>query len=351
MPQSGEPRESTDKRDLSSREEKRIAREGVWGAETQVQEVEFPLVVANTGNEVFKFLPRPLPDLAPGVYVASYDTRDDEVFLRAHPIKVDSLIRAPGNAGDVLSREISLFWKMGKSFKDAGFLHRRGFFLYGSQGTGKSYIVQEICDRLVKAGGLVFICKNPRFLAMALEKYRRVNPHRPIVCVFDDIDSLIKDYGEDELLSMLDGKDVVDHVVNIATSNFPELLNRRLVSRPRRFDRLIRIGPPSLSVRRAYVRSKVKGALAEKIVRATANLSFASLAECVVSVCCMGHDLSETVERLEKMESSPPSSNEYKEASGNSIGFKTSSGSIDAEEDDSELEEIDDDDWALPSNY
>jgi ATP-dependent 26S proteasome regulatory subunit len=53
-------------------------------------------------------------------------------------------------------------------------------------------------------------------------------------------------------LSVLDGENQVDKVLNIATTNYPEKLDRRLVGRPRRFDRLIYIDMPNHVVRREY---------------------------------------------------------------------------------------------------
>ena len=45
--------------------------------------------------------------------------------------------------------------------------------------------------------------------------------------------------------------------VNLATTNYPEKLDRRIISRPRRFDRILRIDAPDARRREAYIAQKV----------------------------------------------------------------------------------------------
>jgi len=45
----------------------------------------------------------------------------------------------------------------------------------------------------------------------------------------------------------------VDKALNIASTNYPEKLDRRIISRPRRFDRILRIDAPDARVREAYL--------------------------------------------------------------------------------------------------
>src|SRR5262249_23195198 len=74
--------------------------------------------------------------------------------------------------------------------------------------------------------------------------FRQVEPDRPIVCVFEDIDAIIAVYGDSDLLQWLDGNQQVDRAGNLASTNYPEKLDRRIIARPRRFDRILRIATP-----------------------------------------------------------------------------------------------------------
>jgi SpoVK/Ycf46/Vps4 family AAA+-type ATPase len=118
-----------------------------------------------------------------------------------------------------------------------------------------------------------------------------------MVCVFEDIDAIIQHYGDSDLLQWLDGNHQVDKAVNIATTNYPEKLDRRIISRPRRFDRILRIDAPDARMREAYIARKVPeltGPELAKWVELSSDLPFAALAELVISVCCMGNELEES---------------------------------------------------------
>lgn len=91
-------------------------------------------------------------------------------------------------------------------------------------------------------------------------------------------------YGESELLSILDGENQISGVCNIATTNYPELLDKRIVGRPCRFDRVHRIK-----------KRLPKGAPIEEWVRRTDGLSIASISETIISVFCFGKTLDEAV--------------------------------------------------------
>ena len=43
-----------------------------------------------------------------------------------------------------------------------------------------------------------------------------------MICIFEDIDAIIQNYGDCVLLQWLDGHHQVDRVINLATTNYPE---------------------------------------------------------------------------------------------------------------------------------
>ena len=116
-----------------------------------------------------------------------------------------------------------------------------------------------------------------------MEVFRKIEPDRPVVCLFEDIDAIIETHGDSELLQWLDGSHQINKVINIATTNYPERLDRRIVSRPRRFDRIIKIESPTAAIRETYLSRKLpdlaaNGQLAHWVTM-TEGLSFAALAE------------------------------------------------------------------------
>lgn len=250
------------------------------------------------------------PLLPAGLYDA-HMTPAGAVF-KARTIQVDSLIGLAGSLPDQILDEIDAFWEKGKNFSRYGFLHRRGYMLWGKPGTGKSALVYQIIDGIVKKGNVAFFCQNPHSFMMCMAEFREVEPDRPMVCLFEDIDSIINHYGDEALLQWLDGNHMVNRVVSIATTNYPDRLDPRIVSRPRRFDRVLEIEAPDEAMRNAFFAKKVpdlSAAERQQWVTATDGLTFAALSEVVISVLCLENDLHETVERLRMMDRRVPISN------------------------------------------
>lgn len=300
---------------------------GIWDLEELEDKVTKPNQWGAVGSKTFKALTTTRKHLPAGAYSVTFDNNDQQPVYLQKEIKSDDLIRFAGSLADQILSEINDFWGRADVFKKMGFLHRRGYLLYGPQGTGKSSIVQRIIDDVIVRGGVVFVCDNPKFFAKGLTTFRKVEPDRPLVCVFEDIDAIIKRHGEDEILSILDGGNQVDKVLNLATTNYPELLDKRIISRPRRFDRVHKINVPDVDIRTAYLRLKLpKGEKLGDWVRETAGLSFAGMTEALISVTCLGNKLHPTIKILRDIEKGHPSSDDF--------GTKVGLGFEDGEDDD-----------------
>ncbi len=269
---------------------------------------------AITGEKVYQAVSTTTKALPPGVYSVTRDNMGHLLYVNINT-KVDNLMEFPDSVHDRILGEIEEFWSRAGKFADFGFLHRRGYLFYGPQGSGKTGIVNQIMARIVKAGDVVFLCQRPEFLIDGLLDFRKVEPSRRAVCVFEDIDAIVREYGEDRLLALLDGENQIDYVLNIATTNYPERLDKRLVARPRRFDRVEKIGMPNADVRRVYLASKLKLDVNDDEVTAWVNgtdgLSFAALAEAVISVKCLGNDFENTLKILRTMATGKSSSSEF----------------------------------------
>ncbi len=251
----------------------------------------------------------------PGGYSCTQDCYGRSQF---HPqqLLADDYIDFPDGLPSRVLRDIGRFWMLRDRFEHLGFLHRRGFLFYGKQGCGKSSLIHQVVQGIVAAGHVAFFCEHPHVFLAAMQEFRRVEPERPLVCVFEDIDALIKRYGDATLLQWLDGNHQVDRVVNLASTNYPERLDRRIVSRPRRFDRILRIDAPGACFRDAYLARELRdqpAAERARWVELTEGLPFAALAELVISVECLGNELEESVALLKSLDAQTPSSLEFSE--------------------------------------
>lgn len=294
--------------------------EGIWDVAELEDKVIKPNQWGQVGSRAFKAFSVTHQHIPAGAYAVTKDNRDEQIIFVRKEIHSDDIMSFEGGLSQKIFKEINEFWKTEDQFKKYGFLHRRGYMLYGPQGTGKSSIVRQICNDVIKRGGIVLFCDSPRLFAQGLTVFRQVEEKRAIVCVFEDIDAIIKKHGDSELLQILDGDNQIDRVLNIATTNYPEVLDKRIISRPRRFDRLHKIVAPEEKIRLQYLKSKLPKVSPKewKIwVQETKGLSFAGLTEAVISVKCLGNNLTDTIKILRDIESGHPSSDDF----GSKIGF------------------------------
>lgn len=302
--------------------------DGVWDLNDVEEKVTDSTQWGLVGNETYKGFPRTQNRLPKGVYCITLDRNDGKAVFIRRDIKTDDIKRLEESITKTVIQEINTFWGKEKLFLSHGFLHRRGYLFYGPQGTGKSSVVKQIMEDVVRRGGLVFLCDNPKFLNEALITLRQAEPERKLVCVFEDIDAIIAKYGEDELLALLDGANMIDHVLNIATTNYPERLDRRIVSRPRRFDRVIKVGLPNAKIRAEFIKSqlpKVSQTKLATLVAKSDGLSLAGISEMIISTYCLGNDLDDTIAILKALATNAPSSSEFQNSAA--IGFASDFGS------------------------
>lgn len=257
---------------------------------------------AEIGDDVYSAANTTVQELPPGYY--EIERSISGPLFRRQKLITDDLIDFEEALGNKIIKEIQHFWTKADIFKKYGFLHRRGYMLHGPPGSGKTSLIQLIIADTVKRNGLIFRCDEPGQFENGLRQFRIVENKRPIVCMFEDLDGIINNYGDDEVTSLLDGENQVNHVVNVATTNYLKKLDPRIVNRPRRFDRVYEIGMPIEAVRRKYLKGKFPELTTEEVEtwsKITKGFSFAGLADLVVSVKCLDVPFQEAVDILKKL--------------------------------------------------
>lgn len=262
-------------------------------------------------NGMFQATGNTCAALPPAVYGIETDQFGNTIFVTKRVI-TDELVILPDTASERVLSAIQLFWRARDKFKALGQLYKRGIMLWGDPGGGKTTTLMLLSKDILTQDGIVILASDPARTTRALEQMRRVEPTRPAFCILEDIDEMIDQYGEHGILALLDGENQVDNIVYVATTNYPERLDQRLVNRPSRFDEIIKIGMPTAKAREVYIRSRLTCEMLcdeelFKWVDDTDSLSVAHLRELVVAVFCLDRDYDETLARLKSMKRTPKS--------------------------------------------
>ncbi len=246
------------------------------------------------------------------------DSGPSGLHFRRQQFKIDDLLELPDCASEKVIAEIRNFWTLEDHFRKYGFLWKRGMMLWGPPGSGKTSTVQIVSSDIVKSGGIAVTITSPHLAIEGLRILRRIEPNRPVVALLEDIDAIVNGYGDAELLALLDGESQIDNVVYIATTNYPERLDKRFINRPSRFDVVQKIGMPSEESRRVYLSHKsiILKEDAEKLdlwVKDTEGFSIAHLKELIISVEVFSAGYKDALFRLKAM----------MDCRGSSVDFET----------------------------
>jgi AAA+ superfamily predicted ATPase len=254
-------------------------------------------------ENIFRCAPPSQSSLPAGVYMIAYDSRGcKHVKLDS---KYDDIILLPDSASIEVANTISKFWNSKAKFDAIGVLWKRGVLLHGKPGTGKTACISLIIKDLIERNGVAFICAEPEDLLTGINLFRMVEPERPLICIYEDIEEIIYRYGEKGLLALLDGEYQSSNVLHIATTNYIENLPPRITSRPSRFDMVIEIKLPTLKSREEFIKYKFGNILDAKEIKnwakVTDGLSIAHIKELGISTLILDNDFEESLLKLKGM--------------------------------------------------
>ena len=242
-------------------------------------------------------------EIPPGAYRCRESNRGP--YLEKMPIEIDSLLSLPDGAVETLLAEFKKFWTLRENFSDRGFTFKRGLLMWGPPGSGKTSAIWQMTQELANAHrGVVVFIENPFLATMCIGLLRRIEPNRPMVTIMEDLDALVRQHGDHGYLALLDGETQISNVVHVATTNYPEFLDRRFVDRPSRFDTIMHVDMPSAAARRLYLKTKepsLDDVTLERWIRYTDGYSIAHLREVIIAIKCFGQPEYIVFGRLDQM--------------------------------------------------
>lgn len=239
----------------------------------------------------------------------------------------ESVLKLPMPQMQEIIKDIDSFWSMDGKFKRYKMVHKRGILMHGPPGCGKSFLIQNIVNDILLREGVVFTLNTVSSVGLFVEFaqiFRQIEATRPLVVLIEDIDNIVTSGSEtlSALLNVLDGINQIEHVVYLATTNYPERLQDRISNRPSRFDRVYEIPTPNAEVREYFIRHKLHKEDLENInmkqwVDETEGLSLAHIKELIVSTMIFDKKIEDVIGHFGEMKR-PKSS---RAASQNEVGF------------------------------
>jgi len=150
----------------------------------------------------------------------------------------------------------------------------KGILLYGPPGTGKTLMAKAAANE--SEANFISI-KGPELLSKWVgesekgvrEIFRKARQAAPCIIFFDELDAIAPirgaDFGDShvtervisQLLTELDGLEILTNVIVIAATNRPDIIDIALL-RPGRFDRLLYVPPPDLDSRIQIIKIHTK---------------------------------------------------------------------------------------------
>lgn len=259
-----------------------------------------------------KFIPtRETQDrIKPGYYDIRFNNQIG-IYFEKIPVNTENLIRFPDSSFDEVIEEITNFWDKEERFKDYGITFKRGILLYGKPGTGKSSLIKLVMKDVISRGGIVVNFEDPITFKTGIHALREIHPDMPVVVVMEDLDSIMERSPKSDILNILDGVSKIEKIVYLATTNYPERLEPRIVNRPSRFDKRFNIGIPSPESRKMYFNFLFENVNDDIIskndydigrwVEDTDGLTISHLHELFVSVVILEDSYKETLDLLSSM--------------------------------------------------
>lgn len=249
-----------------------------------------------------------MPKLEKGYYTIESSNSLGMYFVK-EKIELNKLYRLPNAATDLILNDISKFWTLEETYKKYQRVFRRNYLLYSAPGTGKTSLINLMCEELINDyDGIVFTLNAEYQIQMfpeAVRRIRKIEPTRKIIAIIEDIDTFtqVSSSLNTLILNILDGNLKLGGLVTIATTNHIELLEDRYTNRPSRFDRVVEFPLPNAESRKMFIEKTVRAEDLKKIdinswVEKTEGFTIDHINELILLFFVFGHTEEEAFDTM-----------------------------------------------------
>lgn len=227
-----------------------------------------------------------LDTLPPGTYVYQEDRYPLPERLVPFEFRDDAFVKTNSNT-EILTNVVQTFLSKEDVYRKLNILYKMGILLYGPAGTGKTSLIRNVVKEHIPSDSIVFIINTEDLPSVQFSKViKDTLKSRLKVFVFEEFTHYTKNPNDmEQILSFLDGEMSLDKSLVFATTNYPEELPGNIVQRPSRFDKLIKIGKPTVEERKLLLNHYLQKEATDEEVRLTDDLT----ADAIKQVCLLGH--------------------------------------------------------------
>ncbi|MDX1664596.1 MAG: ATP-dependent zinc metalloprotease FtsH [Candidatus Promineifilaceae bacterium] len=205
----------------------------------------------------------------------SFGKSKARMFTGDHPTVTFEDVAGCAEAKEEL-QEVVAFLRQPEKFVNFGARIPKGVLLVGPPGTGKTLLAKAVSG---EAGVPFFSIAGSEFVEMFVgvgasrvrDLFEQAKRHSPCIIFVDEIDAVGRQRGAglggshdereqtlNQILVEMDGFDTDTHVIILAATNRPDILDPALM-RPGRFDRRVVIDRPDIRGREAIFRVHMRG--------------------------------------------------------------------------------------------
>lgn len=254
-------------------------------------------------------------EVKPGIWKIHFNQMLGMHLIPTEFTKVTGALKE-GNHTERVMGKIDKFLNKIHVYEKYDMFAKRAILLWGSQGTGKSFIISQSIEKYIEQ-------EETAVIVWPTDKYKASNVKellqdlvyincKHLFLIIEDIGGVeAQGYGkqpvESSLLSLLDNVEKIFQIPTliIGTTNFPETLLENLSDRPQRFDDVEHIPNPSPEFRSKFLsffsKENVDSVALEKIKEKTyEHLSVAHIKEIVIRADIYDLTILESLEQVTK---------------------------------------------------